>query len=82
MWTLQWAATIAVLSQLGILLVVIWDWFFFSRLPYARWKTAQFSPQERNLLRELIRVRRIEAGRPNHRAEVQHPPDSANGLYS
>lgn len=54
-----WALALAV-SVFGIVAVLAWDWFFYRRLPYARWRVSQdIDTRETNILREATRLRRI-----------------------
>ena len=88
MWTfiavfIVWCIAIALLSQVGIALVLAWDWFFYSRLPYARWRTSQLSPRETRLLSELLRIRRIrdqDSATPRVSSLVNHTANSASEI--
>ena len=58
---LTWWLRLVLGSYVAILMILVWDWFFYRRLPYARWRTSQLSPKEARLVRELVRVKRLEA---------------------
>ncbi|MDB5348956.1 MAG: hypothetical protein JWN86_203 [Planctomycetota bacterium] len=57
---LKWWAIVVVASFLGICLILSCDWFFYRRLPFARWRVSQdTSTRETNIIREAVRLRRI-----------------------
>ena len=57
---LRWWLVILVISLAGIGLILAWDWFFWRRLPWARWRVSELSPRETSILREVLRVRRLK----------------------
>lgn len=62
LWFLiRWWLIVSLASVLGISLLVAWDWFVTTRLPFARWRVQMSrDPRSRTLfLREALRVRRI-----------------------
>jgi hypothetical protein len=60
---LRWWLILSVVSFVGISIVLAWDWFVVTRLPFARWRVRMSrDPASRTLfIREVMRVRRIRA---------------------
>lgn len=60
-FVIRWWLIVSLASVLGISLIVAWEWFVTTRLPFARWRVRMSRhPTSRTLfIREAMRVRRI-----------------------
>ncbi|MBX6312590.1 MAG: hypothetical protein IRY99_06675 [Isosphaeraceae bacterium] len=54
----RWLA-LCTLSLLACGLLMLWDWFFYRRLPHVRWCEEHREPHEFRLWRELVRIERL-----------------------